>query len=122
MFQLVIKSNFAAAHQLKHYEGKCENLHGHNFIIQLMVESEELNHIGMAIDFKILKTILHEILEDLDHHHLDEHPAFKLQNPSSENIAHYIFSKAKDQINTAEIKVGWVRVWESEDAYAQFSE
>ena len=122
MYQLLVKYNFAAAHQLRHYQGKCENLHGHNFQVQLMVEAEQLNNIGMAIDFKILKNILHEILKDLDHHFLNEHPAFIEKNPSSENLARYIFQNVKEKTCEEGVKVGWVRVWESEEAYAQFFE
>ncbi|MGA1870385.1 MAG: 6-carboxytetrahydropterin synthase QueD [bacterium] len=122
MYQLVVKDKFAAAHQLRHYEGKCENLHGHNFQVHLMVEAERVNSTGMAIDFKILKAVLHEILNELDHHFLNEHSAFIKENPSSENLARYIFHKAQEKINNEEVKVGWVRVYESDEAYAQFFE
>lgn len=122
MYQLMVKSNFSAAHQLREYEGKCEMLHGHNFEVQLMVGANQLNSIGLAIDFRELKNILNETIDTLDHSFLNEHPEFKTENPSSENLARYIFKKVKNKIGSKEIKVEWVRVWESKDAYAQFIE
>ena len=120
MYQLMVKSNFSAAHQLREYKGKCEMLHGHNFEVQLMVCANQLDDIGLAIDFGQLKNILNEILGELDHCFLNEHPGFKTQNPSSENLARYIFQKVEHEIDSKDIKVDWVRVWESKDAYAQF--
>ncbi len=93
MYYLSIEESFSSAHQLKNYQGKCENLHGHNWRIILTVKGERLNDIGLLIDFHELKDILQSILQELDHTNLNALPYFKEQNPSSENIAAYLFEK-----------------------------
>ena len=120
MYKLMVKANFAAAHQLRGYTGKCEALHGHNWRVQLYVTAEEINDIGLAIDFKELKKCLHTILETLDHTNLNELAPFQTTNPSSENIARYIFNRATKELKEKKVRVDSIRVWESENAYAEY--
>ena len=105
MYELTILSDFAAAHNLRGYEGECENLHGHNWKVEVMVTSKELNKIGLAVDFRVLKKMLEGILEKLDHKYLNEILPFDKENPSSENIARYIFNQFKKGIKGKGIKV-----------------
>jgi len=98
MYELTILSDFAAAHNLRGYEGECENLHGHNWKVEVMVTSKELNKIGLAVDFRVLKKMLEGILEKLDHKYLNEILPFDKENPSSENIARYIFNQFKKRL------------------------
>ncbi|MCL6583614.1 MAG: 6-carboxytetrahydropterin synthase QueD [bacterium] len=122
MYKLMVSASFAAAHQLRGYRGKCEALHGHNWRVQLYVRAGEVNEVGLAIDFKHLKKCLDGILSTLDHTNLNTLPSFEKQNPSSENIARYIFEQACKELQGSPIKVASVRVWESDSAYAEYLE
>ena len=121
MYRLMVESGFAAAHQLKEYAGKCEGLHGHNWRVQVMVKTDRLNPIGLGIDFKVLKRILNDILSRLDHSFLNDIEPFQAQNPSSENLACYIYGEYLKHLEGESVKLDWVRVWESTSAYAQYS-
>jgi 6-pyruvoyltetrahydropterin/6-carboxytetrahydropterin synthase len=122
MYRLMVSASFAAAHQLKGYGGKCEDLHGHNWRVQLYVTADELNETGLAVDFKEMKGYLHTILQSLDHRYLNDLSPFQTCNPSSENIARYIYGQASGKLKGSKARVVSVRVWESENAYAEFSE
>lgn len=90
-WQLCVNDQFSAAHALRHYHGKCENPHGHNFEVEVKVEGREIDaRTGMLLDFGTLKTGLREIIATLDHHDLNELEPFKQANPSSENLAKYV--------------------------------
>ena len=117
MFHLTIEDHFSSAHQLRGYKGKCENLHGHNWKVILTVKGEKLNGIGILIDFHDMKAVLKEALADLDHVNINEHPSFTAQNPSSENLARYIFEKVGALLSGrgfADIMMDEVTVYESE--------
>jgi len=117
MYKVSIISDFSAAHMLDGYKGKCENIHGHNWKVEVSVSSEKLDRIGMAIDFKELKRYVNAVLEGLDHKNLNDILYFKKVNPTSENIAKYIY----DRIHTKGVKVKAVTVWESDTARAEYS-
>ena len=118
--KLMVKASFAAAHQLRGYDGKCESLHGHNWQVQFYVTAKEINKVGLAIDFKEMKECLQAILQTLDHTNLNELPPFQTSNPSSENIARYVFQRATEALRGAKVQVDSIRVWESENAYAEY--
>ena len=118
---LKIIDTFSAAHFLKNYKGACENLHGHNWKVELEVKGSKLDQTGLLIDFKELKKILKEILEELDHKLLNEKPPFNRINPSSENIAKFIFDKVSKKL-PPHVQVKSVTVWESEKACATYTE
>lgn len=122
MFELDIRREFSAAHSLRGYHGNCSNLHGHNWVVQIFIRSEKLDGVGIAMDFKILKKELDVILEGLDHKNLNEHPAFREQNPTSENLAMFIFRELSSKINTESIRVSKVRVCESANSGASYFE
>lgn len=121
MFTVTINGNFSSAHQLRGYEGKCENLHGHNWDIEATVSGSTLNETGMLIDFKILKNTLNKILKELDHCFLNEIFPFTEQNPTAENIAFYIFNELNKKINDDRISVQSVKVWENKGNQAEYS-
>lgn len=121
MYELQITTQFAAAHQLRNFRGKCEKLHGHNWRIDVFVEGKKLNDAGLLIDFKDLKDATSRILEELDHSFLNELPQFKDQNPSSENIAAYVFTKLSSELNDTNITVSKVTAWESDTASSSYS-
>jgi len=122
MYELMVESQFSAAHQLRGYKGKCENLHGHNWKVQVVVTAERLNETGIAIDFHELKKITHEVLSTIDHSNLNEVFPFTEINPSSENIAKWLYDSIKKKINNDNINVSSVTVWESETASATYYE
>ncbi len=123
MFKLKVQDYFSAAHYLKNYEGPCENLHGHNWKVELLVEGSQLNNLDILIDFKTLKSILKETLNELDHKLLNEIPYFKNVNPSSERLAEYIFKKIKDKLSQySNIKVKEVTVYETDKVSATYYE
>jgi 6-pyruvoyltetrahydropterin/6-carboxytetrahydropterin synthase len=120
MYEVKIRADFSAAHNLREVGGKCESLHGHNFIVEVAVESESLDEGGMVIDFRLLKGKTKAILEALDHRYLNELPFFAKTNPSSENLAAYIFGELSRQIDQGSRRVRWVSVWESETSQATY--
>ena len=122
MYELSIEVGFAAAHQLRGYKGKCENLHGHNWRVQISVSAERLNELDIAIDFHDLKKIAQEVVAPLDHAFLNDVFPFTEKNPSSENIAKWIFDTLKKKINNGNLRTAAVTVWESESASASYYE
>ncbi|MFH0797657.1 MAG: 6-carboxytetrahydropterin synthase QueD [Candidatus Omnitrophota bacterium] len=120
-YQVAVTDSFSAAHHLRGYQGKCENLHGHNWKISVTLSAEQVNEIGMAIDFAEVKRILSAILQELDHTFLNQHPYFQKVNPTSENIARYIFDQFSSRLPDKKVKVAGVSVWESENCRAIYS-
>ncbi len=121
MYELKIITQFGAAHQLRNYNGKCEHLHGHNWKIEVYVKGENLDEAGLLVDFKVIKDKTNEIIERLDHKFLNEIGCFTVINPSSENIAKYIFDELVKDINDKRIRINRVTAWESDNACATYS-
>jgi 6-pyruvoyltetrahydropterin/6-carboxytetrahydropterin synthase len=122
MYRLLIRTSFAAAHCLINYQGDCENLHGHNWKVEVAVTAKELDRAGLGIDFKILKAETNSFLKTLDHKYLNELTPFAEISPSSENIARYLYFELGQKFNNENIKVEMVTVWESDFAGASFYE
>jgi len=122
MYRLRIHSYFASAHNLINYQGDCENLHGHNWKVEVTVAAKELDKAGLGIDFKILKAETINILKALDHKYLNELDPFKLVSPSSENIAKYLFHEIGNRLNNENVSVEMITVWESDFASASYYE
>ena len=121
MFHLMIKTHFAAAHNLINYQGDCENLHGHNWRVEVTVSARELDNAGLGIDFKILKKQTNQLLDELDHKYLNDLEPFKEASPSSENICRYLFDRLSVVLNDDNVTVERVNVWESENACASYT-
>lgn len=121
MYELRVITQFAAAHQLRIFGGKCEKLHGHNWRIEVSLAGDKLNDGGLLIDFREVKEATDGILEELDHSFLNELPQFEDQSPSSENIAAYVFEKLSSKLNNKRIRVTKVTAWESDSAGASYS-
>ena len=120
MYELVVESEFSAAHRLRGYQGPCENLHGHNWRVEMVVEGENLNDLGMVMDFRELKRVLNETLDDFDHKFLNELPCFAEQNPTTENVARIVFEEFSRKLPVG-IRVRNVTVWESTECGARYS-
>lgn len=122
MYELKVISQFAAAHHLRGYEGDCERLHGHNWKVEVCVIGEKLGSDGLVIDFKVVKEATKKVLDKLDHEFLNELEPFKTLNPSSENIARYIFKSLTKDLNSEDVTVSKVTTWESDYACATYME
>ncbi len=122
MFTLCVKDSFSAAHRLEDYHGKCEELHGHNFMVEALFDGEQIGTSGMVIDFKILKNYLKDILQNLDHVYINDIAFFKQRASSSEYIAMYIYDKLKKMIGNEPVRLTEIKVWESETAWASYHE
>jgi len=121
MFEVMIKTEFASAHNLRGYNGACEAMHGHNWKVDILVEAGELDATGLAVDFNLLKEKSGNIIGELDHIYLNDHKAFKTRNPSSENIAKYIFDRLKNDLPDG-VELKKITVWETDDAAASYYE
>ncbi len=122
MYELMVETSFSSAHQLRGYKGECEKLHGHNWKVQVHVIAEKLNELDMAIDFHELKVFVGEVIAPLDHGFLNDLFPFTEKNPSSENIAKWIFDSLKKKVNDGNLRLSAVTVWESEITSATYFE
>jgi 6-pyruvoyltetrahydropterin/6-carboxytetrahydropterin synthase len=120
MYHVTIETHFSAAHYLRHYRGQCENLHGHNWKIEVTVSSDNLDETGMALDFTILKQKTKDIIQQLDHRNLNEIEPFTKINPSSENIAHFLYNLLTENLKDYPVTLTGVTVWESPNSKASY--
>jgi len=118
VYKIKVESNFSSAHNLRGYCGKCEALHGHNWKVEVSAKKASLDKTGMVLDFKLLKKKLNKILEKLDHRYLNDLAYFKKVNPTSENIAEFIFKNLRRQIS----QICAVTVWENNSSCATYEE
>jgi len=116
MIDIFIKTHFSAGHHLRNYPGNCEKPHGHNWKVKVTVRATELDELGMGIDFKTLKKHVNTVIDELDHSDLNDHPAFKKVNPSSEHISMYIFSELSKELKTDRYKLYSVTVRETDSS------
>ena len=115
MFEIFIETHFSAAHHLRNYPGNCEKPHGHNWKVKVAVRAAKLDELGMGIDFRKIKQAVNKVMDDIDHCNLNEHPAFQEKNPSSENIAFYIFNTLKDELRGENYWLYSVSTYETEN-------
>ena len=121
MFEVMIERNFSSAHQLRGYKGKCENLHGHNYKIEIYARGRELDNIGLLVDFGELKTAADELVQYLDHRNINELPPFDEElNPSAENLARYILERVAARVNDERVQVYKVRCFETPTSIATY--
>lgn len=120
MFEIKIIDEFSSAHRLRGYKGKCENLHGHNWKVEVVIEGENLDETGLLIDFGILRKKLKEVLNKIDHKNLNSIPFFRKNNPTSENIAVYIYKNLIKILKNEELRIKEIVVWENEKQSATF--
>lgn len=121
MYHVSIQTHFSAAHHLRNYHGQCENLHGHNWKVEVTVSTEQLDEAGMALDFTILKKKTTALIKQLDHHNLNDIPPFTTINPSSENIAAFLYNLLTEALQECNVTLTTVSVWESENSKASYT-
>jgi 6-pyruvoyltetrahydropterin/6-carboxytetrahydropterin synthase len=121
MFEVMIERNFSSAHQLRGYRGKCENLHGHNYKIEIYARGRELNGTGLLVDFVELKAAADEIVNFLDHKNINELPPFDEElNPSAENLARFILERVARRVDDDRVQVYKVRCFETPTSVATY--
>jgi 6-pyruvoyltetrahydropterin/6-carboxytetrahydropterin synthase len=122
IYEVYVKTHFSAAHSLRGYAGDCARLHGHNWIIEVYVRCRELDKIGIGMDFRDIKQSVKAVLSELDHFNLNDLPAFETLNPTSENIARFLYRELGRHLNSAGVKVSKVKVSETPGAGAFYWE
>jgi 6-pyruvoyltetrahydropterin/6-carboxytetrahydropterin synthase len=122
MFQVSVEETFSSGHALRGYQGKCENVHGHNYRVQVTLAGPKLDNIGLLVDFTELKSVVRGIIAGLDHQFLNDLDAFKTVNPSAENLAKYFYEETHRRLKTLPAGAGIteVTIWETDTASAQF--
>ena len=120
MYELKVVSQFAAAHQLREYKGGCENLHGHNWKIEVYVAGDNTDAAGVLLDFGVIKKHVRDIMSMLDHKYLNDLEFFQQNQPSSENIAYFVATEMQKRIADQSARVSRVTAWESDDASATY--
>jgi 6-pyruvoyltetrahydropterin/6-carboxytetrahydropterin synthase len=122
VFEVYVQTHFSAAHSLRGYPGDCARTHGHNWVVEIFVKCRELNAIGIGIDFKDIRKAVREVLSGLDHFNLNELPAFREVNPTSENIAKLLYEELGRKLNSEVIKVSRVKASETPGSGASYWE
>jgi 6-pyruvoyltetrahydropterin/6-carboxytetrahydropterin synthase len=116
MFEISVEQSFAAGHALRNYKGSCENVHGHNFKVQVKIEGERLDEGGLLVDFLDVKRLMKGVIERLDHQFLNEIAPFDVRNPSAENIAEYFHERMTSGLaaTPVPVRIREVTVWETD--------
>ena len=124
MFEVTVEQTFAAGHALRQYKGKCENVHGHNYRVQITVRGERLNSIGLLVDFVELKRQIRDVVDFFDHQFINDLPPFDDLNPSAENIAWYFYEKVSKGLASVPwdvpVEIAEVRLWETDTSIAVY--
>lgn len=124
MFEVTVEHSFAAGHSLREYKGKCENVHGHNYRIQVTVEGRALNRIGLLVDFVDLKRAVRATCERLDHQFINDLEPFTTLNPSAENLAKYLYDEVTLLLDLSQsdppVRISQVKVWETDTSIALY--
>ena len=122
MYEVSVDETFAAAHNLRGYKGKCEDLHGHNYKVRVTLAGKEVDSVGLLYDFVHLKQVIQSVIRSLDHKYLNELSPFDVLNPSAENIAKYIYDETARQLHQAPNGAGVssITVWETDVTAATY--
>jgi 6-pyruvoyltetrahydropterin/6-carboxytetrahydropterin synthase len=122
MFRVSVQETFSSGHALRGYKGKCENVHGHNYRVQVSIEGPQLDGIGLLVDFTQVKHALRGIIAGLDHQFLNDLDAFKTVNPSAENMAKYFYEQLTGLLKglPAGARLTETIVWETDTAFAVY--
>ena len=121
MFKVSKEMMISATHRVREHQGGCERIHGHNWKIIVTVGAKELNLMGMVIDFKDLKNTMHKVIMPMDHNDINTYKPFDVVNPTSENLAKYIFDEMSKELNDDRKKITEVKVYETDTSAATYS-
>jgi 6-pyruvoyltetrahydropterin/6-carboxytetrahydropterin synthase len=122
MFEVSVEETFSAGHALRGYKGKCENVHGHNYRVRVLLSGEKLDSIGLLFDFSHLKRAIQDVIRSLDHRFLNDFAPFDTVNPSAENIARHIYNEISRQIGPLpnNAAIAGITVWETDTTAATY--
>jgi 6-pyruvoyltetrahydropterin/6-carboxytetrahydropterin synthase len=120
MFEISVDYTFAAGHALRGYKGKCENVHGHNYKVRVIVAGENLNNIGLLMDFVDLRAAIKAMVDKWDHRFLNDLPPFDKLNPSAENMARVFYEGIESDVARHGLSVRSVTVWETDTTSATY--
>ena len=121
MFEVSTQKTFAAGHALRNYHGKCENVHGHNYRVEVTVQGESLDSAGLLVDFVELKRLMNAVIDRLDHQFLNDVPPFDVLNPSAENLARYFWDEISRGLKSSvPVQVAAVKIWETDTSIAVY--
>ena len=125
MYEVTVESGFSSGHYLRHYRGKCENPHGHNYKVRVTLAGAALGEAGLLLDFKLLKQVLRPVIERIDHQMLNELEPFTVLNPSAENIAKFFYDETNQQLENmtgGRVRVKDCTIWETDTTTATYYE
>jgi 6-pyruvoyltetrahydropterin/6-carboxytetrahydropterin synthase len=125
MFEVSVDETFASGHALRGYRGKCENVHGHNYKVRITLAGEKLDSIGLLFDFRNVKMLVNEIIDQLDHKFLNDLEPFREINPSAENMAKYFYDEIKCRLETrtkGRVHIKSIKLWETDTTTATYFE
>ncbi len=121
MFEVAVQETFAAGHALRGYKGKCENVHGHNYRVEITVEGERLDAIGLLVDFAEVKKLIRTVVARLDHRFINDLEPFDVLNPSAENLAKYFYDEVSAGLpGGTSVRLEKVKLWETDTTYATY--
>ena len=121
MFEVSVERTFAAGHALRNYRGKCENVHGHNYRVQVTVQGEQLDAAGLLVDFLELKRLTDQVIEYFDHRFINDLSPFNVLNPSAENIAKYFYDRVSAGLaKEVPTRISEVKIWETDTSSAVY--
>jgi 6-pyruvoyltetrahydropterin/6-carboxytetrahydropterin synthase len=121
MFEVTVQQTFAAGHALRNYHGKCENVHGHNYRVEVKVQGEQLDAAGLLVDFVELKRVMKGVIDYLDHRFINDLAPFDKVNPSAENIAKFFHERISEGLKTdIPVSIAEVKVWETDTSSAVY--
>jgi 6-pyruvoyltetrahydropterin/6-carboxytetrahydropterin synthase len=125
MYEVTVEDSFAAGHYLRHYKGKCENPHGHNYKVRVTLAGEVLDRAGLLVDFKDLRDVIKQVIERLDHQMINDLEPFTTLNPSAENLAKYFYDETNSKLRhetNERVRVKDVTIWETDETTARYFE
>ena len=124
MFEVTVERTFAAGHALREYRGKYENVHGHNYRVEVTVAGDDVDSTGLLVDFVELKQRLDGVIAYLDHRFINDLAPFDKINPSAENIARYFFQEIEKGLavreNGPRSRLARVKIWETDTSSATY--
>lgn len=122
LYTLTVVTDFSASHIIPGHPGKCARLHGHNWKVEISVQARELNDLGMAVDFADVKQVAKTVIDEVDHRHLNDIPPFNIISPTAENVSAWLHQRLSKLINTKNVTVSAVTLWETDRSRVQYSE
>jgi 6-pyruvoyltetrahydropterin/6-carboxytetrahydropterin synthase len=125
MYELTVEREFSSGHFLRNYHGRCENPHGHNYKVRITLAGAELDHAGLLLDFKLIKQVMHPVIDRIDHQMLNDLEPFATVNPSAENIARFFYEQTNQQLSgmtNGRVRVKDCTIWETDTTSATYYE